>query len=151
MIFESFLPGGSKTVMATSTRGRSIVATVARRSQPVVSKARFTELAERSKNAARRLRDATSEDTDAMLSIGAGVALGLYEKDGRKLPTLMGIDPAIAWGVGTYIVTRKSKSKAARMARQAAIGLATIGANRSIQRGTVKVSGDDDDDDDSDL
>lgn len=82
-----------------------------------------------------------------MVSVGAGIALALYEKNGKALPTVMGLDPALAWGVGTYLLTRKSKSKGARMARQGAIALATIGANRSVTRGSVKVSGDDDDDD----
>lgn len=134
--------------MATANaRSSAIVATPPRRGA-VVSKARFTDLAERSKAAAKRLREATAEDQDAMVSVGAGVALALYEKNGKQLPTVMGLDPALAWGVGTYLLTRKSKSKTARMARQGAIALATIGANRSVTRGSVKVSGDEDEDED---
>lgn len=133
--------------MATVVRRAAIVATTPRRGA-VVSRAKFNDLAERSKKAAKRLREASSEDQDALLSVGTGLALGLYERSGRKLPTVMGFDPAVAWGVGVYALTRQAKGKSARMARDAAIALATIGANRSIMRGSVKVAGDDDSDED---
>jgi hypothetical protein len=83
-----------------------------------------------------------------MVSVGAGVALALYEKSGRQLPTVMGFDPAVAWGTAAYLLTRKGKSKTARMARQAAIGLATIGASRSVARGSLRVGEDDGEDED---
>lgn len=124
----------------------------------VVSKARYEALQERSRAVGKRLRQAADEDGDALLSVGAGVALALYEKGTaasgpRQLPTIMGLDSAITIGTVGYLITRKAKSKTARMIRTASIGLATVGANRSAMRGSMKVAGDDspDDDDESDI
>lgn len=137
--------------MATQTKGTAIAQVAPRSRGAVVSKRSFEELKERSRAATKRLREATEDDQDAMISLGSAVALGLYEKSGRKLPTVMGLDSAVTVGMAAYLATRKSKNKTARMVRQAGIALATIGANRSTMRGSLKVAGEDDEDEDSDL
>jgi hypothetical protein len=113
----------------------------------MVSKSRFEAAKVKSAAALRRIRQAGEEDGDAMIGVGAGIALALFEKpkdDGtvRKLPSVMGIDGAITTGGALYLLTRKSKNKYARLARQAAIALCTVGANRSTMRGSIKVAGD---------
>lgn len=142
--------------MATATKNRNAAITV-RRAAPVVSKARFEELRTRTASAAKRLKEASAEDTDALVGVGSAVALALYEKGGRKLPTAMGLDPALLWGTAAWVLTRGKKGKGAGMARSAGLALVTIGVNRSAMRGSLKVgdddggyqvSGDDDDDDD---
>lgn len=143
----------------TKSRRSSSVSIAPRRTQ-VVAKSRFEALRTRQQAVAKRLRQAGDEDSDAMIGVGAGLALGLYEtylgKKGQSLPTIGGYDPTIVIGLGGYLLTRKQKSKTGKNLRQASIALATIGANRCAARGSLRVAGDDgeyayDGDDDNDL
>lgn len=134
--------------MATAQRSRS--ALTVRRTSPMVSKSRFDELRTRTTAAAKRLREASSEDTDAMVGVGSAIGLALYEKNGRALPTVMGLDPALVWGTAAWALTRGKKSKTASMGRAAGLALVTIGVNRSAMRGSLRVAGEDEYSDDSD-
>lgn len=135
--------------MASASAKRNTSAIQIRRAPPMISKAKFEDLRSRSIAAAKRLKDASAEDTDAMVGIGSGLALALYEKGGRSLPTVMGLDPAVVWGFGAWALTRGRKGKGASMGRAAGLALATIGVNRSAMRGSIKVGEDDDSPDDS--
>lgn len=132
--------------MATKARNFPIV----RARSATIAKSRFTSLQERSRAVQKRLREAAQEDTDAAIGLATAVGLGIYEKSGRQLPTVMGLDPALVGGFVIWGLTRKSKSKAAGMARAAGLALATIGANRSTMRGSMRVGEDDTETDDSD-
>jgi hypothetical protein len=87
-----------------------------------------------------------------MVAVGSALGLALYEKGGRSLPTILGVDGAVVWGTAGWVLTRGKQSKSASMGRAAALALVTIGVNRSAMRGSMRVSGDDDYDggDDSD-
>lgn len=140
--------------MATKTASKSAV--VVRAKAPTIAKARYEELRSRGLAVARRLKEASAEDTDAMVGIGSGLALALYERSGKSLPTVMDLDPAIVYGFGAWALTRGKKGKGASMGRAAGLALATIGVNRSAMRGSIKVGEDDSPDDseaydDSDL
>jgi hypothetical protein len=134
--------------MATKQRQSNLM--TVRSTAPVVSKSKFEELKIRTANAAKRLKAASAEDTDAMVGVGSALALALYEKGGRQLPTVMGVDPALLWGGAAWALSRGRKTKGAEMARSAGLALVTIGVNRSAMRGSMKVAGDDDYSDDSD-
>lgn len=138
--------------MATKSAKQSSM--VVRAKAPTIAKARYEELRTRGLAVAKRLKEASAEDTDAMVGVGSGLALALYEKGGRSLPTVMGLDPAVVWGFGAWAITRGRKGKGASMGRAAGLALATIGVNRSAMRGSIKVGEDDSDSsefDDSDL
>jgi len=139
--------------MATRSASRNTI--VVRRSAPMVSKAKFETLRARTANVGKRLREASQEDTDALVGIGSGLALALYERSGKTLPTIMGLDPALVWGFGAWGLTRGKGGKTPAMVRSAGLALATIGSNRSAMRGSIRVgeddSGESDGYDDSDL
>lgn len=111
------------------------------RRAPSVAKSTYNKLAQRTKATAARLRNAQQQDVNDAVGLGSAVALGLFEKSGHELPTVFGIDPAITWGVGAYLVGRTSKNKGMQMLRSAGLGLAIVGANRSALRGSMTVSG----------
>lgn len=144
--------------MARTATRRASSAPLARRAPAGVSKAKYAALQARLRSTGQRLRAASNEDMEVGASLVAAVGAAWYEKSGRSLPTVMGLDPHILYGAVGYAVTRNGKSKNARLGRAASIGLLTVGASRATTRGSLKVSGyeigadvdDDDDDDDID-
>lgn len=99
---------------------------------------------------ARRLRNARQEDTDAATGIGTAIALGLYERSGRKLPSIGGFDGAVLIGPAAWLIGRNMRGKQGGMLRQAGLMLTGIGASRAVTRGSLRVGEDDSYDDDGD-
>ena len=109
----------------------------------MVSKSRFEALKSRSIAARRRLAAASNDDVDAMVSVASAIGVGLYERSGKTLPTILNLDPLIVWGFGAWALTRKNSNRTAQMANTAGIAMATIGVNRSVMRGSIRVGEDD--------
>lgn len=115
-----------------------------RRSAGSVSKSKYESIEARLGNAQKRLNKALTDDGDAMIGVGAAIALAVLEKPDPKtgkgyIPNnVMGFDSALAVGALGYYFTRKGKSATMRGARQASIVLAGIGANRSTMRGSIR-------------
>jgi hypothetical protein len=144
--------------MATRQRTRTTAISIRPRAA-VVPKARYEELRLRTAAATRRLREASTDDTDALISVASALGIAMFEKSGHQLPTIFGIDPLLVWGTGGWLLTRGNKSKMAGMFRASSLAAVTIGTNRSAMRGSMRVEGDgggeyepldDDSDDDSD-
>lgn len=127
--------------VATKTR-RSSTALAPRRSGGI-AKAKFEGLRQRMTASTRRLREARQEDTDAAAGLVTAIGLGLYERSGRKLPSVGGFDGAILIGPAAWLIGRNMKGKQGGMLRQAGLMLTGIGASRATVRGSLRVGEDD--------
>jgi hypothetical protein len=128
--------------------------------QPAAAVARpraRTRVVQAAKRGVRRVGSsvagAAAQQKNDLIAVGAAAALGYAEKPNEstgkphfELPTFGGYDPAVLWGIGLgFVAPRIPGLKAyTRSARAAGIGLLCVGVNRSVARGSAKVSGEDD-------
>ncbi len=96
---------------------------------------------------------AAAQQKNDLIAVGAAAALGYAEKPNEstgkpnfELPSFGGYDPAVLWGLGLGFVAPRipGLKSLTRSARAAGIGLLCVGVNRSVARGSAKVSGEDD-------
>lgn len=136
-------------------RTRSAALAPRRTGGALVSRSKLDKVKERSRALAKRARDAASEDSDALAALGTAVGLTMLEKRGTLPKQIAGFDSQLVLGVTGYILTRKAKGKTMGIVRQASLAAATVGAARSTERGSVRVSGgggeDDEDPGDEDI
>lgn len=120
----------------------------------MVSKGKVLKLKNRLASVAKRASSAASANDHLLCSLGAAAALTYAEKKG-KIPSIMGLDPALVIGGVLYLGGRKlAGGKAGQRIEAAGEGLLAVATSRVVQRGSIKVSGTDivgDDDDDDDL
>lgn len=97
----------------------------------------------------KRARASASNNEDLIVGVATAAAFSMAEKKGVRMPTVAGLDPALLYGMGLYVFAKKI-AKGKNGDRVEAIGesLLTLAASRAVQRGGVKVAGEDDDDDD---
>jgi hypothetical protein len=136
---------------ALSRRTTTVRSTPSRKPSPKLIKVQ-TQLA----NLRKRAAGTAVDHGELIASVGVPVAFVALEKKmlekGDKLPTVMGLDPAVLYGAIGYFFGRKfAGGKAGRMVEAAGQGLLAYGAGRSTYRGSVKVAGEGDDDDGEDL
>ncbi len=135
--------------MATAVKKRNALALAPRRKAGPSPK--LAKLEARLKNATKRAGAAAKDKELGLISIGAAAGLAMLEKKGTKLPTVMGLDPALLIGGVLFLGGAKLVAgKNGKRIEAAGEGLLAVAANRSILRGSVKVAGVDDDDDGDD-
>jgi hypothetical protein len=99
-----------------------------------------TQLASLRKRAA-----STGRDNQEMLAgVATAAAFATIEqkmfKKGEKLPTVMGLDPALVYGTVAYLFGKKlAAGKNGKLIEAAGSGLLSYAAGRSVYRGSVKV------------
>jgi hypothetical protein len=127
--------------------------TVVRRSGP---SPKLIKLQARLKNLGSRAGAKAAGVELRAITVGAPVAFALLERKGVKLPSPMGIDPALIIGGVLAVFGGKAGGRNGKRMEAAGDGILAYAAARSAARGSVKVSGteitgglgDDDDDDD---
>jgi hypothetical protein len=125
--------------VATAARKRGAI--TVRRSG--ASNAKVLKLQNRIASLSKRGAKAVSKNDSLLCSVGAAAGLAMLEKRGTRLPAPMGLDPALVLGAAAYLLGSKVASgKTARRIEAAGEGLLAVAAARSVQRGSVKVAGD---------
>jgi hypothetical protein len=125
--------------------------TVVRRSGP---SPKLLKLQARLKNLGGRAAKGAAAMELKAITVGAPVAFTLLERRGTRIPSVMGIDPAIVLGAVLSLGGKRiAGGKNGARIEAAGDGLLAYGAARSAARGSIRVAGeggDDDDDDDDD-
>lgn len=118
-----------------------------RRAGAVVSKGRYEALELRLRNAGRKTREHAQKREMGLISIGAGLAVGLLNKSGKKLPTVAGLNPNLLYGAGLFVLGPELvKGRNGERLGALGAGMLTLAASEIPTKG-VKVGADDDDDD----
>lgn len=134
--------------MAFTKSKTTTLATAPARRTAVVSKSRYEALETRIKSAGRRARDHAAKRENGLIGIGTGLALGLLNKSGKKLPTIAGLNPNLLYGAGLFLLGPElMKGKNGERLGAIGTGFLTVAASEIPTKG-IKVSGDSDDDDD---
>lgn len=122
------------------------------RRAPTVSKAKYEGLARARSAAVRKSKEVASARAGVVTGAVAAYLVGHFEKAGKKLPTVGGIEPtalygaALAFGVPMFV-----KGKVGTMAAEAGAAVLGIAAYKAGMGQPMRsVSGDADDDDDGD-
>jgi hypothetical protein len=129
------------TTLARRT-GRTSSAPPRRRSLQIA------KLKERLKAAGKRARGKSgqSDREKTILTAAGAAAFAMLESKGISIPTVGGIDPALLIGAGLSLAgPRYIGGKNGLRAQAVGDGILALAAARAIQRGGVKVSGEDDD------
>jgi hypothetical protein len=95
--------------------------------------------------AAKNLRVQAERQTHSFTVAGTGLALGMYEGSGRKLPTIVpGIDPKLQLGIVAALIADRSSGTVRTVARGGAdmlIGIATYQMGRQWGSTGTSVAG----------
>lgn len=125
--------------------------TVVRRSGP---SPKLLKLQARLKNLGSRAGAKAAGVELRAITIGAPVAFAMAERKGVKLPSVMGLDPALLIGGALAVFGGKAGGRNGKRLEAAGDGILAYAAARSAARGSVKVAGteiiggvDDDDED----
>jgi hypothetical protein len=80
--------------------------------------------------------------SNVIASAAAAYALGYAKKNGMKLPTIGGIEPAILYGaILAYAGPKVAKGRNGQLVQAAGAGLLTVGAYQYARSGTTKLEG----------
>jgi hypothetical protein len=138
---------------ATSTKGKSKSnkksgsgsSAMTRRRPETVSKKKYEDLQARAKRLAAKAREAatmSNTQEDALIAVGSAMLLAAAEREGKELPTIAGLDPALVYGVLGAVVAPQfvDDPQWSQRLESAGVGLLTVAAHRSLMRGSVKMA-----------
>lgn len=134
----------ARTSSAKPRSSSSTSSALARRPGSTVSKKKYEDLAARTKRLQAKARESNGNtQEDALIAVGVAVALAAAEKEGKELPTVANLDPALIYGVlGAVIAPNFIKGPWSQRIESAGVGLLTVAAHRSMLRGSVKTKTD---------
>lgn len=122
-------------------------AAVVHRARPAgVSKKRYEEAVTRAKNAGKRALAAKTSPIATVVAAAAAGAIGYAEKTGMHLPTVMGLEPALLYGVVAAAAghTVARSGRVGEALRQTGAGALAVAAYKYGAGGAMRVGDDDD-------